>query len=251
MSTSSTDPRTTQQLTLSFLGKINAYALAASAAGVGMIALAQPSEAEIVFTPAHTFLVRYQHFPLDLNHDGTPDIGFFFYGPAYHAFNQTLFVHPLNGGGVIVDGPGYAAPLPLGFGIGPGRNFANGNNSRRIERTRGYYTQNSGYIVRSYGLWANKGDKYLGVEFVIDGELHYGWIRFTVTVGHNQPMDGTVTGYAYETKANQSVHAGQLSDEASVPAKTEPMVSPSLGALALGFMGLDLWRREDSWLVAQ
>jgi len=33
--------------------RLSGYALAASAAGVGVVALAQPTEARIVYTPAH------------------------------------------------------------------------------------------------------------------------------------------------------------------------------------------------------
>jgi nicotinic acid phosphoribosyltransferase len=36
--------------------RLNLYALAAGAAGVSMIALATPSEAEVIYTPAHATL---------------------------------------------------------------------------------------------------------------------------------------------------------------------------------------------------
>ncbi|MGA2022819.1 MAG: hypothetical protein ABSH02_19665 [Candidatus Sulfotelmatobacter sp.] len=240
--------RTKQPLSELLMTRVNAYALAAGAAGVAVIALGQPSDAEIVFTPANAAVPRNERLSLDLNHDGTPDFGFFFYGFAYHSFNATINANPLSGGGVIMAGPGagYAAPLARGFGIGPGRNFAVGG-SRRMERTHGFDYEGP-YYRRAYGPWANQQNKYLGVEFFIGGELHYGWIRLTVTIVEDELMDATITGYAYETNANQSIHAGELSDEASVPAKTVPMVSPSLGALALGSLGLDLWRREDSSL---
>jgi hypothetical protein len=53
--------------------RLNMYALAASAAGVGALALAQPSEAEIVYTPAHVTVGINKTIPLDLNHDGKAD----------------------------------------------------------------------------------------------------------------------------------------------------------------------------------
>ena len=49
------------------------YALAASAAGVGALALARPSEAEIVYTPAQVTIRINKTIPLDLNHDGKTD----------------------------------------------------------------------------------------------------------------------------------------------------------------------------------
>jgi hypothetical protein len=49
------------------------YALAASAAGVGALALAQPCEAKIIYTKAHHIIGANQTYRLDLNHDGIAD----------------------------------------------------------------------------------------------------------------------------------------------------------------------------------
>ena len=59
--------------------RLNSYALAATAAGVGSLALALPAEAKIVYTPAHRVMSTSdpQHwYPLDLNHDGVKDFSF-------------------------------------------------------------------------------------------------------------------------------------------------------------------------------
>ena len=66
-------PRKTANLSRSVHHQLNLYALAASAAGVSAIALAQPAEAKIVYTPIHKQLPINQYFPLDLNHDGVVD----------------------------------------------------------------------------------------------------------------------------------------------------------------------------------
>jgi hypothetical protein len=57
--------------------QINMYAIAAAAAGEGVLALAQPSEAKIVYTPAHKQLPINSPFYLDLNHDRINDFKFF------------------------------------------------------------------------------------------------------------------------------------------------------------------------------
>jgi hypothetical protein len=49
------------------------YALAAGAAGVGVLALTQPAEAKIVYTPANVHIGVGKHYHLDLNHDGATD----------------------------------------------------------------------------------------------------------------------------------------------------------------------------------
>ena len=46
-------PRKTANLSESFHPQLSMYAFAASAASVGVLALASPSEAKIVYTPAH------------------------------------------------------------------------------------------------------------------------------------------------------------------------------------------------------
>jgi len=60
--------------------QLNSYALGASAAGVGVLALASPSEAKIVYTPTHKVLHGSnpaKSLPLDLNNDGTVDFRIF------------------------------------------------------------------------------------------------------------------------------------------------------------------------------
>jgi hypothetical protein len=66
--------RTTTTLPGSVRHQLNMYALAATAAGVSMLALTPPSEAKVVYTKAHIVLHRRQGIKLDLNHDGVPDI---------------------------------------------------------------------------------------------------------------------------------------------------------------------------------
>ena len=55
--------------------QLNMYALAAGAAGVSVLALAQPSEAEIKYTPTHVVIGKggVSIYNLDLNHDGITD----------------------------------------------------------------------------------------------------------------------------------------------------------------------------------
>jgi hypothetical protein len=56
--------------------QLSKYAIAASAAGVGMIALTQAAEARIVYTPANIKIVENGGLiSFDLNHDGIPDFG--------------------------------------------------------------------------------------------------------------------------------------------------------------------------------
>ena len=242
MKSSSKGPRSKQQLSESFMSHVNAYALAAGAAGVTIVALAQPSEAEIVFTPANGNIPINKNISIDLNHDGTPDFRFFLYTFAYHSFRGNLNVH---GGGVIGAAGGYAVPLAAGASIGPEQQFFKG--SLRMAQSHGVDIYSSIYSRTEKGPWANVQNRYLGVKFLIGGATHYGWIRLTVGSA-KRPLTGTITGYAYETVAGKSIQAGQISERASAAAPLNPT---SLGVLALGSQGLDLWRRDESLCSAE
>jgi hypothetical protein len=53
--------------------RLNAYALAANAAGVGLLALAQTAQAKIIYSPAHRVIEPKHSYDIDFNHDGIPD----------------------------------------------------------------------------------------------------------------------------------------------------------------------------------
>jgi hypothetical protein len=75
-------------------------------------------------------------------------------------------------------------------------------------------------------------DRYLGLKFVVDGGVHYGWARVSVTLGHHRQFDdvsGTLTGYAYETVADKPIIAGEITGLDVITVQPE-----TLGGLALG-----------------
>src|SRR3981081_1041616 len=70
-------PLKTARLSDSLHQRLNSYALAASAAGVSALALSQPAEARIVYTPVHHVIRKNSYFDIDLNHDGIVDFTIF------------------------------------------------------------------------------------------------------------------------------------------------------------------------------
>jgi hypothetical protein len=76
MKATSNATQTMQQLSPPLLHRLNLYALAASAACVASLALAEPAEARIVYTPAHIRILVNELTDLDLNHDGIKDFQF-------------------------------------------------------------------------------------------------------------------------------------------------------------------------------
>jgi hypothetical protein len=97
------------------------YALAASAAGVGMLALAEPAEAKIVYTPTHEKLIG--NVPIDLNHGGKADMRFANLGGgrsgSYYSFLSARYANLSTTPEFVDTGKGFAVALHAGEQIGP------------------------------------------------------------------------------------------------------------------------------------
>jgi len=220
-----------------------AYVAAAAAAGVALLAAAPQAEAEIVYTPAHVLLKGNSTYQIDLNHDGTNDFGLQWF-QIFHS-SMLLAIPDVTGNQVVrpAVGSNEAVPLNLGGPIGPNRQFASKTTYGGVFMAiAGAY----GTLTWFRGPWAKASNKYLGLKFLINGEVHYGWARVTVMYTYS-----TLTGYAYETTANQPISAGKESGTDAVAAaypnqRSEP-VSPmaTLGMMARGADGLAMWCREE------
>jgi hypothetical protein len=229
------------------------YSTAAAAAGVSMLALVTPAECEVVITKKNIQITAGRPVSIDLNKDGLPDFEFStttFRSAQSSHLNVKETVTPLTGGAVVggplgaFPGP-YASALARGAKIGPSAHFASGE---VVIQRLSVYSSGQG---RTYGNWSYYAGKnrFLGVEFLIKGETHYGWIRLALG-SVPQSVPSSILGYGYETVANKRLSAGVASKNAS-STRTEhkilkPGGLPSLGMLALGAEGMTLWRREDT-----
>jgi len=231
------------------------YALAAGAAGVGMLALAQPAEAKIVYTSAHKQIGANQTIPLDLNHDGKMDFS------IHDSFTCTSFCEYIVGaitaipalpGNEVVGYAGrsrhYASALKAGVRVGPKSPFSQGNEVM----VSGGYDAGTNSIGSCFGPWKNAQRRYLGLKFTIKGKIHYGWARLSDTCAKNGENTALLTGYAYETVPNKPIVTGKtkVPDEIierpiAVPAAPTPKPS-RLGLLAQGAPAQSIWRREES-----
>lgn len=228
MAQSTPAPRKAVKLSKSLHRELSFYALAA---GAGLLAASQPADAQIVFTPANETLGPYQRILLDFNHDGLTDLVIREL-PYEQSFlkGHSVRVLPHSGGGVKQGyANGFAQPMSLGSRIGPGEEFL----------------QHWGIIAKTYGIyyagsWDDLSDHYLGVRFLIDGKLHYGWARLNVS-GYG--IFVTLTGYAYETRPGVPIDAGQTGSEEGGDAGNDSSLPRSgtkgtLGSLALGVGGV-------------
>jgi len=253
--THSSRPRKVTNLSDSTTRQLNTYALAASAAGVGVLALTQPVGAKIVYTPAHHVINANQTYRLDLNHDGTSD---FELKNVFNTFSGNsagyLRILPQTSANEVwaaARAPGCgseelcAAALPKGKSVGPKGSF-------RQDYPDGELMTASDVVSGHSGSWLNV-TRYLGLKFVIKGKTHYGWARLAVSA-QRFVVTATLTGYAYETIPGKAIIAAATKgpDDAE-PTATFSSHTPepaTLSALALGAPGLSIWRRKESAAAA-
>ena len=227
-------PRTPSKLSESIHRQLNAYTLAASAAGVGVLALAQPAEARIVYTPVHEEIGPNQTVALDLTHDGKAHFILWEFSFCNTDFCRSqLLVRPTG------EGQGAEGHYERSSGWGWAYALKKGS---RIESGRPFSAK---YMVAAFdsstctigGFWCDVKDRYLGLKFKSHGKTHYGWARLSVKA---KPfISATLTGYAYETIPNKPIIAGKTRGPDVIT------VQPAtLGHLAAGASAIPVRRKE-------
>jgi len=229
---------------------LSAYAAAASAAGVTLLALAQPMEARVIYTPAHQRISTNTGFNIDLNHDGVTD--FVIQNKTYRTSNggyrDELYLVPgtaATGANSFVGYGSEASALLRGSRVSSGVPFYY---PKGLMALRGAGKASS--FTR--GFWVNVKNRYLGLRFTIHGRIHYGWARLNAKVSKQSGVTALLTGYAYETIANRPIITGKEhgagQERQDNPARLNDP-SPervSLGRLAQGAFGLAAGRKSNS-----
>jgi hypothetical protein len=168
---------------------------------------------------------------LDLNGDGITDVGAVLGASGYSSGSanrsyyqaQADWFAPVGNGGI-------ERPLTTGMEIGPNNNFVDGGllvRSVLSHRERSHHRKEA-----CAGPFADR-TAYLGVRFVISGETQFGWVRTSITC-EGTAFSGTISGYAYNTIANQPLRAGAT--RSGTPAQRDAAVPGTLGVLSLGSM---------------
>jgi hypothetical protein len=135
---------------------------------------------------------------------------------------------PANGNGALGSALGYGAALKPGMRIGPSGQF-------QSQRDWLAAAIRAGTHFRTGGPWVNVTNRYLGLKFLIEGKVHYGWARMNVRV-RGTTITATLSGYAYETIPNKAIIAGKTKG-----ADVVTVQPASLGRLAQGSSGLAAW----------
>jgi hypothetical protein len=253
--------RQTARLGVGLEKRLSAYAGAAAAAGVGLLALTPPAEAKIVYTPVNISIpVNGGWVPLDLNHDGTADFSFSNLScTGDEGEFWMLLLGQVGDQGNAMWGKGglgqrqkkygvrqncyggysraFASALHPNFRVRPNKShFQPAKSGWLMARTAGSYNRAT---VNSFGQWLFTQDRYLGLKFMVGGQIHYGWARFSVTLQKDKgTVQATLTGYAYETVPNKPIITGKTKGPDVIT--LEPA---SLGHLAQGAAGISTWRK--------
>ncbi len=221
--------------------RMKLYSTAAAAAGVSMLALAQPAEAKVVYTPVNINIAGKLPYALDVNGDGIPDFTFTTFG----ADHTTLLICDLDTVGNALQSykgeKAEAGAFPAGAAIGPAQNFTSATTYGGVFMAAFFAYS----VTDSWGPWHSVYQRYLGMKFLIDGEVHYGWARFSLD---KMGQKIVLQGYAYETDVNKKITAGDEGPDTKVAAETPAVPatqSAGLGMLAMGAATLPLWRRES------
>jgi hypothetical protein len=224
--------------------RVKSYSIAAAAAGVSMLALAEPAQAKVVYTPANVNIKDSMPYALDVNGDGTADFTFEFTSVDHTTLLLAELDVPGNAIHSSVGSKNEAIAFPAGAPIGPAQLFTTATTYGGVFMAAAFAYSRTSF----WGPWANKLNRYLGVKFLIDGEVHYGWARFSVDNWEKNGGKILLTGYAYETDVNTKIIAGDEGSDTRAAAPVTPATPASqpasLGLLARGAAALLLWRPD-------
>lgn len=181
--------------------KLKSYsALAGSLALMGTQA-----DAQIIYTdvnPDSTTNIGGNFYNLDLDNGGVFDFVFNLnIGTSATYTSQQVAVSPTGSNGIAGDTVGTYV-YPFAFNSGDTIKSSLQFNFGASQSMASYF--GSGY---SYGNFLGQTDKYIGLQFNIGPNLHYGWARFDVDASASQ---FTIKDYAYNSIPDAYILAGEM-----------------------------------------
>ena len=205
----------------------------AVAAGASILAV-RPSQAEVLFTPSNAILSGSSgKLGIDLDHDGLVD--FTLVIKDVRSFSGYQMVNGLGAYGnkpshqLGADRFGEASALNPGTRIAAGQRF-----------------QASAIMVSGFGYlgnWTDAKNRFLGVRFLINGEVHYAWIGFRSATGQFGSVAAQLEGWAYETNPDAPIVAG---NRGTARQPVSSYQHTSLEMLASGHGATQAWRKRKT-----
>jgi hypothetical protein len=207
------------------------------------------AQAKVVYTPANS-QTSFGSIPIDLNNDGVVDFTISVQSGFFHS--EWAFVKPqVTGNAVLAAAKGGPAAGFFGVPVGPGEKFLTNTFYSYGMRMAdaGMYGGSSWFN----GPFANATNRYIGMKFLINGQVHYGWARVNLS-NYLQGGSLQLTGYAYETTPQTNIVEGHVSGPEKASNDPATVLAPStrpvsLGVLARGADCLAIWRRDENAAV--
>jgi hypothetical protein len=172
----------------------------------------------IVYTPVNETIKNNGSLGLDLNNDETNDFTFKQHLTKYEdshtgqpcGYHFKLSLSPSQSANGIADGAhvGWAATLLEGHRINSKLTFYQ-SSSLLADVSWDNGSPFCFGVKWDYGYWWDAGVKYIGLEFQVQGQTHYGWAQVSSNSDRGDNVYTTLTGYAYQTTAGKSISAGQ------------------------------------------
>jgi hypothetical protein len=188
---------------------------------MSLLAFTSTAAAEVVYTPAHVTLVGNGSIKIDLNHDAVTDFVLqsafkaAYCGTVGGGYTGTTRISPMTGDGVVVSHLNFAALLASGVSVDSSSIFYNARS--RVAQ------------LKACNSTTKFADGYLGLEFQINGQTHYGWAQVAISVhsGFRPGMLTTLVDFAYETVPGRAITTGQipgtLGETGAPSARTNPI----------------------------
>ncbi|MBI1316970.1 hypothetical protein GC167_08960 [bacterium] len=191
-----------------------------TAAAAGLLGVEANAQVQYVdFEPDLNLVGHREQLRIDVNGDGIEDFVLVTEDTALAAGSLYYDIGRLIGGGyantandMIGSFPGaydYVSRLDPGAWISPDRNFVNGGTfAFSVDGQHPYNEPWNGGVV----------DGYVGLRFVVDDSLHYGWMRLDVSANGKQVV---VKDAAFNTIADSGLYAGSIwlsTEEHALPA---------------------------------
>ena len=176
-----------------------------SALAGSMALMGSQADAQIIYTdinPDSTTTLAGSYFNLDLDNGGVFDFAFNLNVGSYSSYtSQQVAVTPAGSNGVAGDTVG-AYVYPFAFNSGDTIKSTLQFNFGSSQSMASYFGSGS-----SYGNFLGQTDKFIGLQFYIGAQLHYGWARFDVDATASQ---FTIKDYAYNSTPNAYILAGEM-----------------------------------------
>ncbi len=188
--------------------KLRAYTVAAGS----VAAFVGTADAQIVYTDINPDVVlsgNNASYSLNMDNNNTTEMTFASYVSTDSVGNPIAYAMLLNLNTPSTNatlGALYQTTVPFPYALANGAPIIAAN-PNWMPQTNG--TQYLAAVIYStpYCYFLGQNDRYLGVRFNINNQLHYGWVRLSCNAGASVL---TIKDYAYNTQVGSPINAGDM-----------------------------------------